>query len=176
MSGELWRVHKRTQIVVSSIGKVKKSSGKETFGTLRRGKYYVTKHGVRHCVGRLVLEAHAPDRLGNHEGKGVVLWGTGENGSETDTQNNNITNLHWDLDTDGWAPDAREWRVDFTLAMWADMGREVQAGKDPTGTSPYILRQDAYQNPEKYGTMEDFKAKYTPEKLALIQRELDGYT
>ena len=172
---ERWRVHKRTQFVVSSIGKIKKSSGKETFGTLRRGKYYVTKNGVRECVGRLVLESHAPDRRGNHEGKGVVLWGTGESGDETDTQNNNITNLHWDVDTDGWTPDAREWRVDFTLAMWADMAREAKAGKDPTGTSPYILQHDAYKNPEKYGTMAEFKAKYTPEKLAVIQRELDGY-
>ena len=173
---ELWRVHTRTQIVVSSIGRIKKSSGKETFGTLRRDKFYVTKHGVRHCVGRLVLEAHAPDRLGNHEGKGVVIWGTGESGGETDTQNNNITNLHWDVDTDGWTPDAREWRVDFTLAMWADMAKEAKAGKDPKDTSPYILRQDAYKNPEKYDTFESLKAKYTPEMRAVIRRELDGYT
>ena len=173
---ELWRVHTRTQIVVSSIGRIKKSSGKETFGTLRRGKYYVKKNGVRECVGRLVLEAHAPNRLGNHEGKGVVIWGTGESGGATDTQNNNITNLHWELDTDGWTPDLRDWRVDLTLSMWVDMGREAKAGKDPKGTSPYILQHDAYKNPENYGTFEDLKVKYTPEMRAVIRRELDGYT
>ncbi len=132
----------------------------------------MSKRQVRQCVGRLV----APDRRGNHEGHGVVLWGTGQSGGQTDTKDKNHTNLHWDLDPDGWTPDLREWRVDFTLAMWADMAREAaKAGKDPKGTSPYILQQDAYKNPEKYGTMEDFKAKYTPEKLAVIQRELDGY-
>ena len=175
MSGELWRVHKRTQFVVSSIGKIKKSSGKETFGTLRRNKYYVKKNGVRECVGRMVLEAHAPNRRGNYQGKGVVVWGTPIGWDKTkkngDTQNNNITNLYWAEHGDGWRPGQLEYAVARRINQYAAIGREVKAGRVKTATTPAILASDAYNHPENFPTWDEFDAKYPPEVVEKLDRQ-----